>query len=174
MPLFVHFLLWLVIRPMPCLMLLTSLFLFICFLLLRSIVCLLGCMDFCFSYPEVKTLMSLILLQNLHLEKRKKREWEREGRKGNVQHWVVCIINKKQHFIWNFKVWWAAQDGPWSALLVWWSVEVAHFTCSCSVTAPLEKQITLCMHVCLCACLSSTLTMVLATMTRNCMTQAFY
>ncbi len=123
------------------------------------------------SYSEVQPMMSLILLQMLHLEKRRMKERERGREKeGNVQHRLVCIINKSSTSFETSGFAGQCRTGRGVLCFVWWSVEVAPFTCSCSVTAPLEKQIALCVWVCVCP--HSTLTMAGAPVTRDHVMQA--
>lgn len=105
------------------------------------------------SYSKVQPMMSLILLQMLHLEKKRMKERER----GREKEWErkkemcstdLCIINKSSTSFETSGLAGQCRTGRGVLCFVWWSVEVVPFTCSCSVTAPLEKQITLCVCVC--------------------------
>lgn len=60
----------------------------------------------------------------------------------------LCIINKSSTSFETSGLAGQCRTGRGVLCFVWWSVEVVPFTCSCSVTAPLEKQITLCVCAC--------------------------
>lgn len=67
-----------------------------------------------------------------------------------MRHRLVCIINKTSTSFETSGFAGQCRTGCGVLSFIWWSVEVAPFTCSCSVTARLEKQITLCVRACVC------------------------